>query len=156
MAHQNPDYWKLYRSKQPDAVIRNREKQKVRDAQQHLRDLANNTSALDLKHSAAAGWLLNADAAGLLRNNSSDLCLGRHLDHGVAQCFGLRPELGLGSCTMTYLVTKKNFGIVGFSLGEHVMNDSRELMSSGRNGQWRSELGAHAAKKIAECRLTAK
>ena len=67
----NADYWKQYRAKHPDAVTQNREKQKARDTRQHLRDLANNTSALDLKHSAAAVWLLNGDAAGLANNNSA-------------------------------------------------------------------------------------
>jgi hypothetical protein len=57
-------------AKHPDAVARNREKQKARDTRQHLRDLANNTSALDLKHSAAAVWLLNGQAADLANNNS--------------------------------------------------------------------------------------
>src|SRR3984957_17560665 len=61
----NVDYWKQYRAKNPDAVARNREKQKARDTRQHLRDLANNTSALDLKRSAAAVWLLNGQAADL-------------------------------------------------------------------------------------------
>ena len=67
---QNPDYWKQYRAKHPAAVTQNREKQKARDTRQHLRDLANNTSALDLKHSAAAVWLLNGEAADLANNNS--------------------------------------------------------------------------------------
>jgi hypothetical protein len=66
----NPDYWKQYRAKHPDAVTQNREKQKARDTRQHLRDLANNTSALDLKHSAAAVWLLNGQGADLANNNS--------------------------------------------------------------------------------------
>ncbi|MGA8908017.1 MAG: hypothetical protein WB524_10390 [Acidobacteriaceae bacterium] len=66
----NVDYWKQYRAKHPDAVARNLEKQKARDTRQHLRDLANNTSALDLKHSAAAVWLLNGQAADLANNNS--------------------------------------------------------------------------------------
>jgi len=66
----NSDYWKQYRAKHPDAVTQNREKQKARDTRQHLRDLANNTSALDLKHSAAAVWLLNGETADLANNNS--------------------------------------------------------------------------------------
>lgn len=40
----NPDYWKQYRAKHPDAVTHNREKQKAREARQHLRELANNNS----------------------------------------------------------------------------------------------------------------
>jgi hypothetical protein len=66
----NPDYWKQYREKHPESVTRNREKQKARDRRQRLRDLANNTSALDLKHSAAGVWLLNGAAADLANNNS--------------------------------------------------------------------------------------
>jgi hypothetical protein len=66
----NPDYWRQYRAKHPAAVAQNREKQKTRDTRQHLRDLANNTSAFDLKHSAAAVWLLNGHAADLANNNS--------------------------------------------------------------------------------------
>jgi len=66
----NPEYWKRYREKHPDTVARNREKQQGRDGKQRLLDLANNTSALDLKHSAAAVWLLNGEAADLANNNS--------------------------------------------------------------------------------------
>jgi hypothetical protein len=66
----NPEYWKKYREKHPDAVAQNRESQKLRDRKQRLLDLANNTSALDLKHSAAGVWLLNGAAADLANNNS--------------------------------------------------------------------------------------
>jgi hypothetical protein len=66
----NPEYWKQYRDKHPDSITQNREKQKTRDRKRRLLDLANNTSALDLKHSAAAVWLLNGDAADLANNNS--------------------------------------------------------------------------------------
>jgi hypothetical protein len=66
----NPEYWKRYREKHPEAVTQNREKQQGRDGKQRLLDLANNTSALDLKHSAAAVWLLNGEAADLANNNS--------------------------------------------------------------------------------------
>ena len=67
---QNPDYWRQYREKHPESVAQNREKQQARDRRQHLCDLANNTSALDLKHSAAAIWLLNGEAVQLANNNS--------------------------------------------------------------------------------------
>ena len=67
---ENPDYWKRYREKHPEAVAQNREKQQGRDGKQRLLDLANNTSVLDLKHSAAAVWLLNGEAADLANNNS--------------------------------------------------------------------------------------
>ncbi len=66
----NPDYWKRYREKHPESVIQNREKQKSRDRRQRLLKLANNTSALDLKHSAAGVWLLNEAAVDLANNNS--------------------------------------------------------------------------------------
>ena len=66
----NPDYWKRYREKHPESVIQNREKQKARDRRQRLLELANNTSALDLKHSAAGVWLLNEAGADLANNNS--------------------------------------------------------------------------------------
>ena len=49
----NPDYWKQYRRKNPAAAERNRSQQQLRDGKRRLRNLANNTSALDLKHSAA-------------------------------------------------------------------------------------------------------
>ena len=67
---ENPDYWKRYREKHLEAVAQNREKQQGRDGKQRLLDLANNTSVLDLKRSAAAVWLLNGEAADLANNNS--------------------------------------------------------------------------------------
>lgn len=66
----NPEYWKRYREQNSDSVARNRERQKVRDRRRHLLDLANNNSALDLKHCAAGVWLLNAGAGDLANNNS--------------------------------------------------------------------------------------
>jgi hypothetical protein len=66
----NPEYWQRYREQNPDSVARNRERQKARDRHRRLLDLANNTSALDLKHSAAGVWLLNAGAADLANNTS--------------------------------------------------------------------------------------
>ncbi len=73
MARRNPEYWKRYREKHPEAVAHNREKQQDRDRKQRLLDLANNNSVLDLKHSAASIWLLNpsADATANLANNNS-------------------------------------------------------------------------------------
>ena len=64
------DYWKLYRSDRPAVVERNRQQQQARDRRRRLRHLANNTSALDLKHSAAQVWLVGAGAAHLANNNS--------------------------------------------------------------------------------------
>ena len=67
----HPDYWQHYRTEHPDVVARNRDRQKFRDRRQHLRNLANNTSALDLKHSAAPVWLVGAEGQGLANNNSA-------------------------------------------------------------------------------------
>jgi hypothetical protein len=66
----NPGYWQQYREKHSDSVSKNRKNQQVRDRRQHLLNLANNTSVLDLKQSTAAVWLLNGEAAGLANNNS--------------------------------------------------------------------------------------
>ena len=69
----NPEYWKRYREKNPDSAARNRQQQQSRDRKQRLRDLANNNSVLDLKHSAASIWLLNPspEATANLANNNS-------------------------------------------------------------------------------------
>jgi hypothetical protein len=66
----HPEYWKRYREKNPDSAARNREQQQIRDRKQRLRHLANNTSALDLKHSAADVWLLGCPLEDLANNNS--------------------------------------------------------------------------------------
>ncbi len=65
----NPGYWSRYRAKHPDAVARNREQQKLRDSKERLCNLANNTLARDLKHSAAEVWLVGAGAERLANNN---------------------------------------------------------------------------------------
>lgn len=67
----NPDYWRRYRKERPDTVARNRQQQQLRDRRRHLRNLANNTSACDLKHSAAEVWLLGGGADSLANNNSA-------------------------------------------------------------------------------------
>jgi hypothetical protein len=67
----NPGYWKQYRQDHPAATKRNCQQQRIRDRKRRLRNLANNTSALDLKHSAAQVWLFGADAAHLADNNSA-------------------------------------------------------------------------------------
>ena len=67
----NPDYWRQYREQHPQAVERNRQQQHVRDQKQRLRDLANNNSAFDLKHSAAEIWLLGPGLRNLANNNSA-------------------------------------------------------------------------------------
>src|ERR1700688_3973300 len=66
----NPDYWRQYREQHPAAAQRNRPQQQIRDQERHLRDLANNNSAFDLKHSAAEIWLLGAGLQDLANNNS--------------------------------------------------------------------------------------
>jgi hypothetical protein len=66
----NPNYWRRYREQHPAADERNRQQQHVRDQKQRLRDLANNNSAFDLKHSAAEIWLLGAGLQNLANNNS--------------------------------------------------------------------------------------
>jgi len=67
----NPDYWRRYRQQHPAAVERNRQQQHVRDQKRHLRDLANNNSAFDLKHSVSGVWLLGAGLQNLANNNSA-------------------------------------------------------------------------------------
>jgi hypothetical protein len=67
----NPDYWKQYRQKNPASAERNRRQQQIRDRKRRLCDLANNNSALDLKHSAAQVWLVGPGAADLANNNSA-------------------------------------------------------------------------------------
>ena len=75
----NPDYWRRYREQHPAAVERNRQQQHVRDQKRRLRDLANNNSAFDLKHSAAEVWLLGA---GPPESCKQQLSSGASLDFG--------------------------------------------------------------------------
>jgi hypothetical protein len=65
----NPDYWKQYRQRNPASVERNRQHQQTRDRKQRFCNLANNTSALDLKRSAAQVWFVGSGAADLANNN---------------------------------------------------------------------------------------
>jgi hypothetical protein len=65
----HPGYWKQYRENHPAAAEHNRQQQKFRDRKRRLRKLANNTSALDLKHSAAQVWLVGPGTAHLANNN---------------------------------------------------------------------------------------
>jgi len=67
----NPGYWKQYRQKNPGSGDRNRSQQQLRDRKRRLCNLANNTSALDLKHSAAQVWLVGPGAVELANNNSA-------------------------------------------------------------------------------------
>jgi len=64
----NSDYWKQYRLKHPASVENNRRQQKLRDQKRKLCNLANNTSALDLKHSIAEVWLTGPGAEHLANN----------------------------------------------------------------------------------------
>jgi hypothetical protein len=67
----NPDYWKRYREKHPASVERNLAAQKLRDRKRKLCNLANNTSAPDLRHSLAEVWLIGPGAPHLANNNSA-------------------------------------------------------------------------------------
>ena len=67
----HPGYWKQYRETHPAAAEHNRRQQKLRDRKRRLCNLANNTSALDLKHAAAQVWLVGPGAAHLANNNSA-------------------------------------------------------------------------------------
>lgn len=67
----HPGYWKEYREKNPSATEQNRGQQMRRDQKRKLCHLANNTSVLDLKHSAANVWLVGPGAALLANNNSA-------------------------------------------------------------------------------------
>jgi hypothetical protein len=66
---QHPDYWKQYRQAHPAAVERNRLQQKSRECKQHLKHLANNISASDLRPCPATVWVAGAPLYDLLRNN---------------------------------------------------------------------------------------
>ena len=66
----HPDYWRQRRESNPAVAERNRQQQRVRDQKRRLRDLANNNSAFDLKHSAAQVWLVGSGLEQLANNNS--------------------------------------------------------------------------------------
>jgi hypothetical protein len=65
----NPEYWQRRRESNPALVERNRQLQRIRDQKRKLRDLANNNSAFDLKHSATQIWLVGAGLEHLANNN---------------------------------------------------------------------------------------
>jgi len=65
----NPGYWQRRRESNPAIVERNRQLQRARDQKRKLRDLANNNSAFDLKHSATQIWLVGAGLEDLANNN---------------------------------------------------------------------------------------
>ena len=65
----HPDYWKNYRELHPEAVEKNRRRQRQRDQSRRLANLANNNLALDLKRSTAEVYLVGPGAAELANNN---------------------------------------------------------------------------------------
>ena len=67
----HPDYWPRRRESNLAVVENNRQQQQVRDQKRRLRDLANNNSAFDLKHSAAQVWLMGPGLEHLANNNSA-------------------------------------------------------------------------------------
>lgn len=58
----HPDYWTNYRASHPEAVEKNRRRQRQRDQAQRPVNLANNNLALDLKRSAAEVYLVGPAA----------------------------------------------------------------------------------------------
>ena len=68
---QHPDYWKQYRREHPSSVERNRQRQSSRDCKQHLKNLANNISASELKPCPARVWVLGTELHHLANNTSA-------------------------------------------------------------------------------------
>jgi hypothetical protein len=73
----HPDYWKQYRQKNPAAVERNRQRQQARDRKRKLCDLANNTSALDLKHALNTPF---SDWGNILFNTTTATAIADRLE----------------------------------------------------------------------------
>jgi hypothetical protein len=65
----HPDYLRQYRARHPEAVVRNRERQRVRDQKPRLAFLEKNNLALDLKRSLAQVWLVGPGVTHLEKNN---------------------------------------------------------------------------------------
>ena len=65
----HPDYLRQYRTQHPEAVVRNRERQQVRDQKPRLAFLEKNNLALDLKRSLAQVWLVGPGVTKLEKNN---------------------------------------------------------------------------------------
>lgn len=65
---QHSEYWGQYRQAHPDSVARNREQQLARDRKRSLTNLANNTSAADVKRCPGTVWLLGAGLHDLANN----------------------------------------------------------------------------------------
>ena len=68
---EHPDYWKQYRHAHPSCVERNRQQQKSRDRKQHLKNLANNIPASDLKLCPATVLVLGPELHALANNTSA-------------------------------------------------------------------------------------
>ena len=65
----HPDYLRQYRAQHPKSVVRNRERQRVRDQKPRLAFLEKNNLALDLKRSLAQVWLVGPGVTQLEKNN---------------------------------------------------------------------------------------
>jgi hypothetical protein len=68
---EHPDYWKQYRQAHPVSIERNRQQQKSRDRKQHLKNLANNIPASDLKLCPATVLVLGPELHALANNTSA-------------------------------------------------------------------------------------
>jgi hypothetical protein len=66
---QHPGYWDQYRQAHPDSVDRNRGHQQARDRKRQLTNLANNTSASDLKRYRGTVWLAGSGLHDLANNS---------------------------------------------------------------------------------------
>ena len=71
----HPEYLREYRTQHPEAVVRNRERQQVRDQKPRLAFLEKNNLAWDLKRSAAKVWLVGPGVANLEKNNLASVQL---------------------------------------------------------------------------------
>jgi hypothetical protein len=65
----HPAYMRQYRREHPEAVVRNRQRQQVRDQKPRLAFLEKNNLALDLKRSVAQVWLVGPGVVQLEKNN---------------------------------------------------------------------------------------
>jgi len=71
----HPDYLRQYRAQHPETVVRNRERQRVRDQKPRLAFLEKNNLALDLKRSLARVWLVGPGVTQLEKNNLASVQL---------------------------------------------------------------------------------
>ena len=65
----HPAYMRQYRTEHPEVVVRNRQRQQVRDQKPRLAFLEKNNLALDLKRSVAQVWLVGPGVVQLEKNN---------------------------------------------------------------------------------------